>query len=288
MTTRMHPEMKLGVVKLKVSDLDRSIRFYEQVVGLKVLSRTPRTAEFTADGSTVLAAVEQIPDAVVVPRRAVSGLYHFALLLPTRKDLGKSLRNLVASGIPIGQADHLVSEALYIYDPDNNGIEIYWDRPRDRWKRDENGNVLMASEPIDWDGLLKEAEDEPWTALPAGTTIGHVHFHVADLDKSREFYCDILGLDMIVDASRQMGALFISAGGYHHHIGLNIWAGVGAPAAPENGTGLASFTVVMPTKDALAQTVGRLRAGGVEVADKEGQWYAKDPSGILMRIIASE
>ncbi|GGG09596.1 VOC family protein [Paenibacillus abyssi] len=277
-------DIELGEVKLKVSNLERSIKFYQEVVGLKMLNQEAKTAELTADGKNALLVLEEIPGAVVVPPRSASGLYHFAILLPTRKDLGLSLRNLIESGIHIGQADHLVSEALYISDPDHNGIEIYRDRPRETWTRDEKGNYNMATDPIDWEGLLEEAKGEAWTGLPAGTTMGHVHVHVSDLQKSKQFYCDVLGFDITANYMSRMGALFISAGGYHHHLGLNIWAGNGAPMPPVNGTGLAYYTIVVPDQEELDNVVGQLRNAGISAEEEAGAWFVKDPSGIQLKL----
>lgn len=287
MSTVLHPDVRLGEVKLKVSDLTRSIRFYEEVVGLKLLAREGKLASLGADGRTPLLVLEEIPDAVVLPRRSASGLYHFAILVPTRRALGLALRNLIASGIHIGQADHLVSEALYIADPDNNGIEIYRDRPRNEWPREANGQVKMASDPIDWDGLLREAEGSEWEGLPPGTVIGHVHFHVGDLAAAKAYYCDTVGFEIATDGWRQMGALFIAAGGYHHHIGLNLWAGQGAPPAPANAVGLAYFTVVLSGQVELERVTARLREAGTTVEELGGAWFATDSSGITMRLVTA-
>lgn len=163
----------------------------------------------------------------VMPERSVSGLYHFAILVPDRTALGLALRNLIKYRIPVGQGDHLVSEALYLNDPDQNGIEIYADRPRDTWRRDESGEYIMSTDPVDVDGLLAISEGAEWRGLPPATRIGHVHFHVGDLREAERFYCQILGFE--ITAHYGGAALFVSAGGYHHHIGLNTWAGVGAP-----------------------------------------------------------
>jgi catechol 2,3-dioxygenase len=229
MSYSIHSNTELGEVRLKVSDLERSVQFYREVVGFQILLQQSGIAQLTVDGINPLLSLEEIPNAAIVPRRSSAGLYHFAILVPTREQLGLSLRNLIQSGIHIGQGDHLVSEALYIEDPDHNGIEIYCDRPRSTWKRDTDNNIIMASDPVDTESLLKEAGNKPWTKLSPETIIGHIHLHVQDLPSSKAFYCDILGFVMILDGSKLMGALFISAGGYHHHIGMNIWAGVGAP-----------------------------------------------------------
>jgi catechol 2,3-dioxygenase len=284
MSYQISPTIELGEVKLKVSDLARSITFYQEVVGLKVLAQDNVTAEFSVDGKNVLLKLEEIQQAEVMPRRSAAGLYHFAILVPNREALGLALRNLIQSGIHIGQADHIVSEALYIADPDNNGIEIYADRPRETWKRDANGDYIMASDPIDWDGLLIVAGDKAWTGLPSDTVMGHVHFHVKNLQKAKEFYCDILGFDIAVNASR-MGALFISAGGYHHHIGLNIWAGENVSAPPSNATGLVYATIVFPNHSALESTLEQIQKAGIPIEDHNGAWFVKDPSGIQIRLI---
>ncbi|MEI7027396.1 VOC family protein [Paenibacillus sp. y28] len=286
MSTVIHAGTVLGEVKLKVSDLTRSIAFYTKVIGLQVLEETSSTASLTADGSTPLVVLEHIPDAIIPPRRSVTGLYHFAILLPTRKALGLALRNLIQAGIHIGQADHLISEALYITDPDLNGIEIYADRPRDTWKQDAEGNYVMATNPIDWDGLLAEAGDESWTGLPAGTRIGHIHLHVGNLPDSQAFYCDLLGFEVVGNYAN-MGALFISAGGYHHHIGMNLWAGPGAAAAPANSTGLAYYTITVPDKTALQALISRLKDAGHIITVQNDAHTVKDPWGIEIRLLCT-
>lgn len=280
----LHPDIRMGEVKLKVSSLERSIRFYEEVLGFSVFSRSGTSAELGAVGGQTLLLLEEIADAVVVPPNRTAGLYHFAILLPSRRDLGVALRRMVDMGIEIGQADHAVSEALYISDPDQNGIEIYRDRPRDEWTYETNGNVHMVTDPIDWTGLLQEAEGQEWRGLPAETTMGHIHLHVSDLDEARKFYCDQLGFDIMVDGARFMGALFVAAGGYHHHLGLNVWAGRGAPRRPENATGLAYYTVVFPDSDGLQQAVRRLADSDIAVYEEHGATFVEDPSGNLIKL----
>jgi catechol 2,3-dioxygenase len=287
MSQSIHANTVLGELKLKVSDLERSIRFYKEVVGFQVLSQETGTARLTVDGNNTFLILEEIPNAVIVPNRSATGLYHFAILVPTREQLGLALRNLVKSGIHIGQGDHLVSEALYISDPDNNGIEIYSDRPRSQWQKNSEGYYIMGADPVDIDGLLKLAGDKPWTGLSAETILGHIHLHVSELPKSRAFYCDILGFDMMLDASKRMGAYFIAAGGYHHHIGLNIWAGLGAPQPPANGTGLTYYTIVLPSTEELNITLEKIRNAGLSVDDQEDYWCLKDPSGIEIRLLSA-
>ncbi|MCR2803613.1 VOC family protein [Paenibacillus soyae] len=286
MAHRLNPAARLGEVKLKVSNMERSLAFYQDVIGFQVLTRNGNIAELTADGSTALVVLEEVPNAYIVPQRSASGLYHYAILLPTRKALGKSLRRLLDKGIQVGQADHWVSEALYISDPDSNGIEIYRDRPRDEWEYNEQGFVKMGTDPIDWHGLLAEAEGEEWGGLPQGTVIGHVHFHVGDLHKSKQFYCDALGFDIEADLMRQMGALFIGAGRYHHHVGLNLWAGAGAPQVPANGTGISYFTVILPNEEELEKTAESLEQHGFAVQrDGRIRWVG-DPNGISVKLEA--
>ncbi len=285
MPTFLDKHISLGEVKLKVSQLERSIPFYEEVVGLKVLQHDAANGvvTFTADGKHTLLVLEEVPDAVVPQRRSYAGLYHFALLLPDRRSLSLALRNLIQSGIHIGQADHLVSEALYIADPDNNGIEIYADRPREEWKRDAGGNYVMASDPIAWESLLAESEGLEWSGLPQGTVIGHVHLHVGDLPVSKAFYVGKLGFDVVGDYA-QMSAVFVSAGGYHHHLGLNIWAGVGAALPPANTVGLSYFTIVFPTSASREALLGHLRSEGANVQALGSAFVVHDPSGIAIHL----
>ncbi|RKP53047.1 VOC family protein [Cohnella endophytica] len=282
----IHADTVLGSFKIKVSNLARSIEFYREVVGFQVLSQDQSSARLTVDGIHAFAILEEIPSALITPRRTSSGLYHFAILVPTREHLGLSLRRLAESGIPVGQGDHSVSEALYISDPDNNGIEIYRDRPRSEWKHDAQGNILMGTDPVDIEGLLALAGNKPWTGLSPQTILGHIHLHVASLAESKAFYCDVLGFDLVVDGASMMGAYFVSAGGYHHHIGMNIWAGVGAPQAPANATGLAYFTIVLPNGSELERIVARLDDAGFPYSLQEGQYCVKDPSGIEVRLIS--
>lgn len=283
MSAILDPHISLGEVKLKVSQLEKSIPFYEETVGLKVLQldEAKREVSFTADGKQTLLVLEEVPGANVPQRRSNAGLYHFAILLPDRPSLSLALRNLIRSGIHIGQADHLVSEALYIADPDNNGIEIYRDRPRDQWKKDAVGNYVMASDPLDWESLLAESEGQEWNGLPAGTVIGHIHLHVGDLRASRAFYEGKLGFDVVGDYA-QMSAVFVSAGGYHHHIGMNIWAGAGAVLPPANTVGLSYYTIAFPTAASREAWLEQLRGEGVEAAAQGNAFVVHDPSGIAI------
>ncbi|WP_410511694.1 VOC family protein [Paenibacillus sp. BR2-3] len=285
-TAALHQDVEIGLVQLRVSNLERSLDFYQNVVGLSILRQAGREAEMTADGQNVLLILREIENAKVLRRNSAAGLYHFAILVPDRPSLGLVLRNLISSGIHVGQGDHLVSEALYIQDPDNNGIELYRDRPKDTWKKDAEGNYIMTTDPVDVDGLLAASEDLPWKGLPAGTVIGHVHFHVGDLGKAREFYMDVLGFELT--AYYGDAAMFISAGGYHHHIGLNIWAGQGAPAAPADAAGIDYFTLLLPSEEERTAVVERVRQAGYTVDETDGVPAFKDPWNIGIRLIVTK
>ena len=227
----------IGQVSLTVRDLERSLSFYREVLGFVELG----PGRLGPAGGRVLIELHERKDAIVKPRRS-AGLFHFAILVPSRAALGRSLRRLAETRWPMsGAADHLVSEALYLNDPDGLGIEIYRDRPRDTWRM-ANGELAMATDPLDLEAIHDEPGAEaPWNGLEAGTIMGHVHLHVPHIDTAEAFYCGRIGFDPVV--RRYPGALFVSAGGYHHHLGLNTWAGIGAPPPPENSAGLRSFTI---------------------------------------------
>ncbi|REK57295.1 MAG: glyoxalase [Thermobacillus sp.] len=272
----------VGQVSLKVLDLERALRFYREVIGFKVLAQTGASATLTADGRTALLTVER-PDDAAPKQGRTTGLYHFALLLPTRTDLARIVKHFARIGLRIGSSDHLVSEALYLSDPDGNGIEIYRDRDPSEWNW-KRGEVEMAVDPLDFRDLLAAGDDKPWDGLPAGTLMGHIHLHVSELGPAERFYVDGLGFEVVNRFGAQ--ALFLSTGGYHHHIGLNTWNGVGAPGPAANSVGLKSFTLIYPDEAARDRAVLNLRNLGVDVAEQDGAFAASDPSGnrILMKI----
>lgn len=271
----------IGQVNLKVKDLERSLTFYKEIIGFKLLKQTGKTAELTADGNTVLLTIEQ-PDHAISKQEGTTGLFHFALLLPNRSDLGNVLKHFIQIKYPIqGASDHLVSEALYLADPDGNGIEIYADRHPSEWEW-INNEVVMPSDPLDHENLLAQATDSSWKELPSSTIMGHIHLHVSDLQKNRQFYIDGLGFEVVSRYGNH--ALFISDGKYHHHIAMNVWNGVNAPQAPSNSAGLESFTVKLSNKKQRDQIIQQLKAIGAPISEENEHLVTSDPSGNRIRL----
>ena len=269
------PAARIGAVHLTISDLRRSVRFYETHLGFTVRQRDDRTAWLGA-GQQDLLILSQCESAPRV--RGTTGLYHFAILVPSRADLARSLRRLVATDtIMQGAADHGVSEALYLADEDGIGIEIYRDRPRAEWPV-VDGQLRMGADPMDLDALLAEAGKADSTAgLPGGTVIGHVHLHVSRLEAAHAFYVDLLGFELMQRYGPS--ALFVAAGGYHHHIGLNTWAGVGAPPPPPGAIGLKHFALQLPDAVARDAVLARVRAAGTAPEPVENGHLIRDPAG---------
>ncbi len=275
---RISPSMGIGYVSLNVSDIQRSLDFYQNVLGFKSLGKpSDGRAVLSADGSRPLVELLRTKDAGNESRRA--GLYHFAILLPERKHLADMLQSLREKSGQVyfdGLADHLVSEAIYIRDPDFNGVEIYRDRPRSEWKW--NGDMIgMATLRLDTEGLLEEATASGWKSMPAKTVIGHVHLHVRNLAKAMKFYRDILGLDF---TATYPSAYFFSAGGYHHHVAANIWLGTTISRASPDKLGLNHFGIELPNDEELARTCKQL--SGSKAHDKEA--YVLDPDGIRIKL----
>jgi catechol 2,3-dioxygenase len=242
------------------------------------------TATLGTDGGVPLIELRERAGARPVPRRGRLGLYHFAVLLPDRAALGRFLRHLGELGERAGMADHLVSEAVYLTDPDGLGIEVYADRPRGSW-RHEGGQLAMSTDPLDVEDLLRAGRGERWTGLPAGTVIGHVHFFVGDLARAEDFYHAGLGLDKTVWS--YPGALFLAAGGYHHHVGTNTWA-AGAPAATDEDARLLEWELVVPSAAEVERAAGSLAAAGWAVERMPGGALARDPWGTTVRIRGEE
>ena len=279
----IHPQTNIGAVFLTVTDLQRSERFYCDVLGFKPLRRENTSLWLTADGSTPLLALMENPHALPRPPRT-TGLYHFAIVVPERTDLARSILRIVETGYPVqGGADHLVSEALYLADPDGNGIEIYRDRARESWTY-QGTQVRMATDPLDFDGILGELDpgQHPWDGLPAGTRIGHMHLNVAGLPQAKAFYHDLLGFDVMAELGNS--ALFISAGGYHHHIGLNTWEGVGAPPPPPGTVGLRHYEISLPDLAEFEKLAGRLQSAGIDFEETDEGLLFRDPfqNGLML------
>ncbi|MGF7047958.1 catechol 2,3-dioxygenase [Paenibacillus sp. DS2015] len=273
------PNIYVGEVNIKVEELDRAVTFYENIMGLGVLERTVDRVVLTANGTTALVTLEQPADVIPLTGRH-SGLFHFALLVPTRGELAVFLRHLIQTNYPFGAGDHNVSEALYITDPDGNGIEVYWDRPSSEWKWD-NGLVEMATLQIDAKGILAES-DAPWNGLPTSTIMGHIHLHVGDLKKAEQFYNDVLGFKTV---SYYPQAAFMSTGEYHHHIAINTWQGVGAPTPPKNRVGLNNYTLVYPNEALRQSAITQLEQSGVPLIQELNGYLTSDPAGNRIRLV---
>jgi catechol 2,3-dioxygenase len=276
-------DTRLGAIRLRAGDIGLLRDFYERVIGLRAIASEDGVTALGAGDASLVELVSD-PDAPPRPPRT-TGLFHLALLVPARADLTRALRRVFENGWHLsGASDHLVSEALYLSDPEGNGIELYRDRPREEWPR-EGDEIAMATLPLDLEDLLAEpgaGDDAP--AMPAGTVLGHVHLQVKDLDSAAAFWVDALGLD--VTASLYPGALFVSAGGYHHHVGLNTWAGVGAPRPPAGARGLDRFELVLPDA-ASAAAAGERLAAVAEVRDEDRGLLVEDPSGNAVLVRAS-
>lgn len=274
--TRINVALHCGAVRLVVRDLARSLAYYQDHIGLRLHRRDGGVAWLGAGGADLLGLVEQAGALPV--QRGHTGIYHFALLTPDRAALARVLQHLLAARTPIdGASDHGVSEALYLTDPDGHGIEIYRDRPRREWPF-VKGSLAMTTDPLDVRGLLAaDRSQASWDGIAAGTVIGHVHLHVAHLDAAVHFYVDLLGLDLMQRFGGQ--AAFVSAGGYHHHLGLNTWAGVGAPPPPPNAARLLDFELILPDAGALAAIVARLQQAVMPVTSDGKGWKLADPSG---------
>jgi catechol 2,3-dioxygenase len=267
----------IGKVRLRVADIDALSEFYERVVGLRDVERDGELVRLGPEGGEPLVELVAAPGAPSAPSFS-TGLFHLAILVPDRAELARSLRRVAGAGWRLtGASDHLVSEALYLRDPEGNGIELYRDRPREQWGRD-GGELRMATLPLDLEAVLGELgdSDEAANGMPAATTMGHVHLQVADIPAAEGFYHGALGLDVTVRS--YPGALFLAAGGYHHHLGVNTWQSQGAPPPPEGALGLDRYELVLPSPDERDAAAERLAESGDPVRLEEGV-LATDPSG---------
>ena len=282
---RLPDETHIGRVRLQVADLDRSIAYYETVIGFRVVSRGNGVAKLGPSGPDhVLLELHEKRGVRTVARRGQIGLYHFAILLPDRASLGRFVAHLAERGQYAGMSDHLVSEAVYLTDPDGLGIEVYADRPRSTWRL-TGDQLAMASDPLDVPSLVAAGEGRRWDGMPEGTVIGHVHLYVRDIDEASAFYHSGLGLDRIVWG--YPGALFMSAGGYHHHLGTNTWAS-GAPLATPDDARLIEWEVVVPAASDVTAAAKSLQDSGFDVSLEERTATARDPWGTQLRLVTPD
>ena len=281
---RLPSTLRLGAVHLTVTDLDRSVAFYEHAIGLRLHRREGVEAAMGAGEEDLLVLYEE-PGA----RRPglLAGLYHYALLFPSREELARAALRLAATNTPIqGASDHGTHEAIYLPDPDGNGIELAADRPRERWPKPLN--YAGGPHPLDLDGLLAAvAGEEPRREAGPGLAVGHVHLHVGDLDQGVGFYCDVLGFELMTFMPG--AAAFVSAGGYHHHLAFNIWRGEGVPPVPEGRVGLRHWTVVLDDPEEVAAVSERVRAAGIATEEREGGGFlVRDPWGIAVLFVPAQ
>ena len=270
--TRLPSTLRLGAVHLTVSDLGRSVTFYEDAIGLELHHKKDGVARMGVGEEDLLVLYEE-PGARRAGRHA--GLYHYALLYPSREELARAALRLAARRTPIqGASDHGTHEAIYLPDPDGNGIELAADRPRELWPRPLD--YAGGPQPLDLDGLLTSvAGEEVRGEAGPGLAVGHVHLHVGDLERGLAFYRDVLGFELMTFMPG--AAAFVSAGGYHHHLGFNIWRGEGVAPVPEGRVGLRHWTVVLEDPEEVAVVGGRIRDAGIATEEREGGLLVRDP-----------
>jgi len=277
-TATLPATLRLGPVHLTVTDLDRSIPFYVSAIGMRLLTRADGVATMGA-GDDSIVVLHESPDARPAGRHA--GLYHYALLFPTRVELAHAAGRLAVTRTPIqGASDHGTHEAIYLPDPDGNGIELAADRPRDQWPELTAYNI--GPQPLDLDDLLAAAGDgHPNSEAAPGLAVGHLHLHVGDVEAGLRFYRDVVGFEEMV---RLPTAAFVAAGGYHHHLAFNVWRGEGVPAQPEGIVGLRHWTIVLPDGDSVDALRERAEAAGANAAERDGALVLRDPWGIELHV----
>lgn len=262
-------------IHLKVANLERSLNFYQKVLGFRVMQEQPHLAILAAGGIKPMITIEQVKNAKPLDP-SKTGLFHIAFLLPKKEDLAKVLRHFMHTGYPVqGASDHLVSEALYLTDPDGNGLEIYVDRDSAVWNWNE-GEVEMSTLPLDANALMREVAEDGWLGMPDGTVIGHIHLQVADLVMVEDFYIKGFGFQIVSHFGQQ--ALFVSSAGYHHHVGLNTWNSIGGDWPADEETGMKSYTISVPNNERM-DIVDRLQDLGAHVDLDGDQYLVVDPSG---------
>jgi catechol 2,3-dioxygenase len=285
--SRLPEATRLGPVRLDIADLARSLDFYTGTLGLRVLERDAARAVLAAQRDaangvdTPLVELRERRGARPAPNRGRLGLYHFAILLPDRATLGRFVRHLAEIDARAGAGDHLVSEAFYLQDPDNLGIEVYADRPRSAWRR-VGRELMRATDPVDAADIVRAAGETRWDGMPAGTVMGHVHLHVGDIERAAAFFSEALGFDRTVWS--YPGALFLSAGGYHHHLGVNTWAGTGARSAGEGDARLTEWTIELPDAASVQRAAASLEWAGHPAEREGGDVVTRDPWGTQVRL----
>jgi catechol 2,3-dioxygenase len=280
---RLPAATRVGRVKLQIADLERSIAYYDQVLGLKATKESDSVALLApAGGGDAIIELRERKGIRPASHRGLLGLFHFAVLLPDRAALGRFLSHLADIDVPAGMSDHLVSEAIYLQDPDNLGIEVYADRPRESW-RHKDRELSMTTMQLDVRSVIAAANGQPWTGAPRGTTVGHVHLHVGNLEEAEAFYHHALGLDKVVWS--YPGALFFSAGGYHHHLGTNTWAR-GAPSASEMDAHLVEWEMLVPRQADVDELADNLEKAGRSPRRENGTVVVRDPWGTQLRFMA--
>ena len=270
--------LRLGAVYLTVADVDRSVAWYQEALGLRAHAHEPARAEL-GDGTETVLVLHENSEARSAGRRA--GLYHFALLYPSREELARAAVRLTVTRTDIqGASDHRTHEAIYLADPDGNGIELAADRPREQWPARLGYDAGPA--PLDFDSLLATVRDEPPAAhVGEGLRTGHLHLHVGDIDRGLAFYRDVIGFELQANLG---SAAFVSAGGYHHHLGFNVWKGRGVGPAPDHAVGLRYWTVELPTSADVEAVRGRVEAAGIAVEAAVGGFVVRDPWGTALLI----
>lgn len=289
----IHPGTRIGTVSLKVSNLENQLAFYQQALGFQLHWREGNKAGLGAGGADVLHLTEE-PD--LKRYRGTTGLYHFAVLFPNRRELARALARLIALKYPNYPTDHIMTKTTYLDDLEGNGIELYAESPEDgTWSlangeyltRRTDGSLSNGREPLDVESLLThlEEDDRLDVSIPPETRMGHIHLHVRNIDEAVDFYHGILGFD-VMGVARAFRMAFVSAGGYHHHIGLNTWQGEGAPPPPVDAAGLRHFAVELPDQTALDEVIARVEKAGVPANQTEDGLLLYDPSqnGVILTV----
>ena len=279
---RLPSDARPGRVRLQVADLGRSLEYYQSIMGFSLLGQAASTATLgtAGDDTAIIELVERV-GANPVPPRGRLGLFHYAILLPDRASLGRFIAHLASKRVNAGSSDHLVSEALYLSDPDGLGIEVYSDRPRSAWQAQDR-QLVMSTLPLDIDDLLRASGGTPWTGMPVGTRIGHMHLHVGDIEQAALFYHDALGLDKMVWSYPR--ALFLSAGGYHHHLGVNTWAGKDAARPSPDDSQLLEWELLLGSLPDVNTALDALADAGNPVERTADGGVAHDPWGTALRL----